>query len=128
MSEVKAPSIFLNYMPSLDGLRALAVGIVMFGHFAGILKIPERLMSTHSFYRFLRDPGIGVDLFFVMSGFLITTILLEIRAGEGSMKSFWMRRVVRIAPLYLFYLVFMLLLPNFFDVAFLNLNSFSFLE
>lgn len=44
------------------------------------------------------------------------------------MKSFWMRRVIRIAPLYIFYLIVLILLPYVIDVAYLKLTTFSFLE
>ncbi|WP_374929368.1 acyltransferase family protein [Kytococcus sedentarius] len=69
----------------LDGLRALAVGLVVVYHL-----LPDRL------------PGgfIGVDVFFVISGFLITTLLLrEVRRnGYMNMPTFWMRRIRRLLP------------------------------
>ena len=69
----------------LDGLRALAVGLVVVYHL-----LPDRL------------PGgfIGVDVFFVISGFLITTLLLrEVRRnGYMNMPTFWLRRIRRLLP------------------------------
>ena len=69
----------------LDGLRALAVGLVIVYHL-----VPDRL------------PGgfVGVDVFFVISGFLITTLLLrEVRRnGFMNMPQFWMRRIRRLLP------------------------------
>ncbi len=78
-------------IPSLDGLRAVAIGIVFFAH-AGLS-------------RFL--PGqFGVTIFFFLSGYLITTLLrIEFeRTGSISIRDFYLRRVLRILPP--FYLVF----------------------
>src|SRR4051812_11455128 len=95
-----APRGALGYMPQLDGLRALAVTAVVFHHF-------------HVFSPQLRvlDPaGLGVHLFFVLSGFLITGILVKARdaADAGlltwtrALRQFYLRRVLRIFPLYYF--------------------------
>jgi peptidoglycan/LPS O-acetylase OafA/YrhL len=78
-----------NYVPSLDGLRALAVALVMAVH-----------------YKTKFGGGwIGVPLFFVLSGFLITRILLEAKesaCGLGDfLRVFWVRRALRIFPLFL---------------------------
>jgi peptidoglycan/LPS O-acetylase OafA/YrhL len=74
-----------NYWKSLDGLRALAVGIVMLAH-AGS--------------PFPRSGGVGVDIFFVLSGFLITGILSTEfqRYGSISRKNFYLRRLLRLTP------------------------------
>lgn len=79
------------YYPALDGLRALAV-LMVFGE--------------HYFH--LPMGWAGVDLFFVLSGYLITGILWNTRARPGRLRVFYMRRVLRIFPLY--YSVFLLLL------------------
>lgn len=74
----------MNYRPEIDGLRAIAVTSVIFFH-AGF-----QLFSGGSF---------GVDIFFVISGFLITTIILtDIEAGEFSIRRFYERRARRILP------------------------------
>jgi peptidoglycan/LPS O-acetylase OafA/YrhL len=79
-------------MPGLDGLRAFAVLAVVWHHahpgFDGIW------LTRHGF--------LGVDLFFVLSGLLITTLLLRERErfGTTSLKNFYMRRALRIFPLY----------------------------
>lgn len=74
----------IEYRPEIDGLRAVAiVPVILFNLGAGWL------------------PGgyLGVDVFFVISGFLITSILLrEMTAGQFSFKRFWARRVRRIMP------------------------------
>lgn len=73
------------YIPGLDGLRALAVISVVLYH---ILPVS------------VRGGFLGVDLFFVISGFLITTLLLreDRRTGRINIKKFWIRRVRRLVP------------------------------
>ena len=91
-----SPGSRLRYMPQLDALRAIAVGLVVVYHFWR----PAR-QSLHF-------GSIGVRIFFVLSGFLITGILLEARreldAGRTSpgaaVRRFYLRRVLRIFPVY----------------------------
>jgi peptidoglycan/LPS O-acetylase OafA/YrhL len=97
-----------HYVP-LDGLRGLAILLVVFYH----LFLPHR--SFHG-----ADPGIllqaaqtgwmGVDLFFVLSGFLITGILLETRTQPHYLRNFLGRRFLRIWPLYYLNLLGLLVL------------------
>ena len=77
----------LEYDPALDGVRALAVATVMLYH-GGVGWTPGGFL--------------GVDVFFVLSGFLITTLLLRERQSTGriSLKNFYVRRSLRIFPLY----------------------------
>ena len=82
-------------LPSLDGLRAFSIGLVILGHGIGP-------WGSHSFlfrYFFLHA-GLGVRVFFVISGFLITTLLLDEKArfGSISLKLFYIRRALRILP------------------------------
>ena len=74
----------LTYAPALDGLRAVACLSVMLYH-----------------AKILTGGFLGVDVFFTLSGFLITSLLLEeLRAGGGiDLRAFWRRRVFRIIPL-----------------------------
>jgi peptidoglycan/LPS O-acetylase OafA/YrhL len=89
-------------LPELDGLRGLAVTLVVFLHTV------VRCYSAHAFVatwpawvRRLADMSwCGVDLFFVLSGFLIGGILLDHRASPGLLKAFYARRVARIFPAY----------------------------
>ncbi|HUO48870.1 MAG TPA: acyltransferase family protein [Acidimicrobiales bacterium] len=81
-----------RYLPSLDGLRAVAVcGVVLY----------------HLRVGWLRGGYLGVDLFFVLSGFLITSLLVEERAATGGigLRSFWSRRARRLLPALLAMLV-----------------------
>ena len=81
-------------MPSLDGLRAISILMVLLGHLSG----------THGFMRINLGIGnyahLGVMVFFVISGFLITTLLMHEYAHHGaiSLKLFYARRSVRIFP------------------------------
>jgi peptidoglycan/LPS O-acetylase OafA/YrhL len=93
-----SPTTPLRHMAQLDGLRALAAGMVVCYHFWR----PAR--------EYVHLGGIGVRVFFVLSGFLITGILLRSRSGLDSGRSragvalrhFYIRRVLRIFPLYYF--------------------------
>lgn len=75
----------LGYVPALDGLRALAVGLTILYH----------AEAPHAWGGYL-----GVDIFFVLSGFLITTLLLEEMRDTGtvSLKNFYARRALRLCP------------------------------
>jgi len=83
---------------ALDGLRGLAILMVLFVHFLGDFEAhtpTERLLVKGANY------GVwGVDLFFVLSGFLITGILWDSRSSPGYFRTFYVRRTLRIFPLY----------------------------
>lgn len=94
-----------TYYPALDGLRAVAVLVVMVAHGS------VRMLDTESRYG---GGGLGVQIFFVLSGFLITTLLLAEHQQHGkiSLKDFYIRRALRIWPLYYAVLgLYALLLP-----------------
>lgn len=96
----------MKYIKQLDSIRAIAVLLVMISHW-----IPTTYLINK-----IPNGGLGVDMFFVLSGFLITWILLDNRqkadlenAGKGMIiKNFYIRRTLRIFPIY--YLVVFLLL------------------
>jgi peptidoglycan/LPS O-acetylase OafA/YrhL len=90
---------------SLDGLRAVSIGLVLFGHLAGTRGFP--VPSTAA--RWFELSEIGVRVFFVISGFLITGLLLrEIEtAGHIDLLRFYYRRTFRIFPPYYVFLAAM---------------------
>lgn len=81
-------------IPSLDGLRAFSIALVICGHMAGTVGAPRWLFYLEPYANF------GVRIFFVISGFLITTLLLteHERTGTISLKQFYRRRIYRIFP------------------------------
>jgi len=94
-------------IPSLDGLRAIAIGLVVFGHLCGTSNFFPR-----STFAPLGDFGnLGVRVFFVISGFLITFLMLdEIEAtGTVSLKRFYLRRSLRIFPASYVFILFVFL-------------------
>jgi len=98
------------YIPGLDGLRALAILLVIV-HNTSINEADAGIVAR--LWTGITDCGwIGVQLFFVLSGFLITGILLDGRDRPGALRSFYVRRVLRIFPLYYAFLIArFLLLP-----------------
>lgn len=93
-------------MPSLDGLRAISILMVCYGHLSGTRNFP---VSITEYGRWCGDVAhLGVLVFFVISGFLITSLLMSEREMTGaiSLKRFYVRRIVRIFPaFYAFILV-----------------------
>ena len=90
-------------IPSLDGLRGVAILLVLV-HNAGTFQVRASSPLLKVIY-FMHAPGwIGVQLFFVLSGFLITGILLDSQ-GPGALRLFWIRRALRIFPLYFTFLL-----------------------
>ncbi len=95
-------------MKQLDGIRGLAILLVLAFHcrvvFATTAEIP------FLGFRILALGWSGVDLFFVLSGFLITGILMDTRESSTYFRTFYARRMLRIFPLYFFYLFLILVL------------------
>ncbi|MDP4263021.1 MAG: acyltransferase [Bacteroidota bacterium] len=90
-----------SYYPALDGLRGMAILLVIACH-------------NLNFIPGFEFGWIGVDLFFVLSGFLITDILLSTKASKNFLQNFYIRRILRIFPLYYgVLLVFFILAPAF---------------
>jgi peptidoglycan/LPS O-acetylase OafA/YrhL len=93
----------LPYLPALDGLRAFAILLVLWHHGPILFRLPIAIYQS-TFWRMGGSGWMGVDLFFVLSGFLITTILLRTRVAPHSLRRFWLRRALRIFPLAFLYL------------------------
>jgi peptidoglycan/LPS O-acetylase OafA/YrhL len=93
-------SMSAKRIPELDGLRGLAILLVLIWHFGCLANSA----GGHRWLFYLIDAGSlswsGVDLFFVLSGFLIGGILLNARNSPNYFKAFYTRRVFRIIPIY----------------------------
>lgn len=87
-------------IPELDGLRGLAIGLVLIWHYFGFPLDPEIGAAAPVLRQALSLAWSGVDLFFVLSGFLIGGILLDNREAPRYFQAFYARRVCRIFPLY----------------------------
>ena len=103
-----------KYIPQLDGIRGLAVLAVMASHLMPYVLPPRQSLAA----RLFSQGVLGVDLFFVLSGFLITGILVDTRKNQKFFLDFYARRVLRIWPLYFFYVflafrIFPLIRPEF---------------
>jgi len=120
----KAPATHLNpgmnqnkgtsRITQLDGLRGIAILVVVLYHFVGLalqargvgsLNLPEKVIMYTTLVGWC-----GVDLFFVLSGFLIGSILLRSRNSDNFFKTFYVRRFFRIVPIcYALFILFILL-------------------
>jgi peptidoglycan/LPS O-acetylase OafA/YrhL len=99
------------HIPALDGVRGIAVMMVLLLHFTILTPATaaERVVAGAA-----GSGWLGVDLFFVLSGFLITGILLETRDRPGYFRNFFARRTLRIFPLYFAYIAaIFIVLPAF---------------
>jgi peptidoglycan/LPS O-acetylase OafA/YrhL len=98
LESVSLPSNLRGHVPALDGMRGLAVMMVLIFHFVG------QMLPTNGVERAIvgvtKHGLLGVDLFFVLSGFLITGLLYEAHDKPHYLRNFYMRRVLRIFPLY----------------------------
>lgn len=103
MSEIRTSGQSEKHFPELDGIRGLAIVGVLCSHGAGLSGLFDgshnSLADKCLRYAFVPLWG-GVDLFFVLSGFLITGILLRTKTSESYFSSFYARRILRIFPIY----------------------------
>lgn len=106
----------MRYRPEIDGLRSISVFAIILYHAKFVLFG----------YTFFQGGFIGVDIFFVISGYLITTLILKeiYKTNQFSFKHFYERRIRRILPLLLFVIIitsiiayFILLPQSFIDLA-----------
>jgi peptidoglycan/LPS O-acetylase OafA/YrhL len=96
-------------LPSLDGLRAVAILLVLVSHCQYAAGFPAG--SAPLLFMFF-DGELGVRIFFVISGFIITRLLLDEELAQGgiSLRRFYLRRTFRILPIYFAYLGLLALL------------------
>lgn len=116
---ITIPEIFKQpYYRTLDGLRGLSVLMVIMGHlgFNYVIKHTPLFM----------DSSTGVHIFFVLSGFLITTLLLKEKIEQGyiSLKYFYIRRILRILPVAYLFLIVLILLNIYYK---LHIPAFDFI-
>lgn len=103
--ELKVPVILQEkHFPGLDGLRGISIIIVVLGH-----------VCIGTPYDGFFDGNAAVEIFFVISGFLITTLLLKerVRNGKVNLKQFYIRRFLRIIPVAYLYLIVVLIIELF---------------
>ncbi|HEY7214949.1 MAG TPA: acyltransferase [Thermoanaerobaculia bacterium] len=99
-------------IPELDGLRGLAILLVLLWHYAAVPLATSTALPGIYLARLLRLSWSGVDLFFVLSGFLIGGILLDHRDAPRYFPVFYLRRACRILPLYAAWLLLFFSLPR----------------
>ncbi|MGE5609878.1 MAG: acyltransferase family protein [Bacillota bacterium] len=97
------PYLLQGRIPSLDGLRGIAILLVLLAHVCQTHRFP----ITGPLKQFFLLGGVGVEIFFVLSGFLITTLMLREIDGRGrlSIRHFYRRRILRIVPAYACFLL-----------------------
>ena len=98
-----------SYFPSLDGWRAIAVMMVVIGHASSTINNQSLLYKLIDLFIYA---NLGVKIFFFLSGFLITTLLIKeyIKFGKINIKFFFIKRILRIFPvLYLFIIVLIII-------------------
>jgi peptidoglycan/LPS O-acetylase OafA/YrhL len=95
--------IALWRLPSLDGWRAISILLVLGNHCTFVSGFPKGLKS---FFRWIFDGDLGVRFFFVISGFLITWLMLQEmeQTSAVSLRNFYARRCLRILPVYFTFL------------------------
>jgi peptidoglycan/LPS O-acetylase OafA/YrhL len=100
-------------IPELDGLRGVAIGLVIITHYFTAAVTVQRPNPLAYLQIVTRLSWSGVDLFFILSGFLIGGILLDARSSSNYFKVFYVRRACRILPVYLIFCGFIALCYRF---------------
>jgi peptidoglycan/LPS O-acetylase OafA/YrhL len=105
----RAATGFGGHIPALDGIRGLAVLMVLIFHIFQVEPAPQHALLRLGYAGAMLGQT-GVDLFFVLSGFLITGILYDAKGSRRYFINFYGRRALRIFPLYYGFSVVMLVL------------------
>lgn len=104
---------FSRRIPQLDGLRGIAIAMVVVFHYVDLAVYGGAPRILNLLIRPTSLGWSGVDLFFVLSGFLIGGILLDGRESSNYFRVFYRRRVCRIFPLYFAFLLVILVVSHF---------------
>src|ERR1700722_15703426 len=101
-----------KHLPSLDGWRAFSIVMVLGWHCTYAAGFPQELKPIFSR---LFDGDFGVRIFFIISGFLITRVMIgeHNQTGQVSLKNFYIRRALRILPVYFSFLAVLVALQMF---------------
>lgn len=93
-----------DFLPSLNGIRAVCILLVLGSHFPNSAGFPEALRPA---VPYVANGHLGVTIFFVLSGFLITYLLAREEESQGavSLRLFYLRRSLRILPVYFAYVL-----------------------
>ncbi|MGO4330921.1 acyltransferase family protein [Cupriavidus sp. 2TAF22] len=102
-----------GHLRPLDGMRGVAVLLVFFHHSVVAAALGGTGTLDHIVVKLLASGWVGVDIFFALSGFLITGILLDAKGTQRYFANFYAKRTLRIFPLYYFFLIlfFLVLRP-----------------
>ncbi|MCB1841095.1 MAG: acyltransferase [Alphaproteobacteria bacterium] len=107
-----------NRYREIDGLRAIAAFLVIWAHAADMAgAISSDNILTNFYMNIARLGSSGVTLFFIISGFLITGILIDTKDHPDKFKNFYIRRTLRIVPLYYAALLLIYILINCFSLS-----------
>lgn len=123
------PRDSLKHIDSLDGVRGVAITLVLITHL--LWSNSQTGSAIMNFFVRLRGAGwVGVDLFFALSGFLITRILFNTLHGDHYFKNFYARRFLRIFPLYYgaLFILFLIFHPIHFNQERQFLLLFAYLQ
>ncbi|HEX2917388.1 MAG TPA: acyltransferase [Edaphobacter sp.] len=90
----------MPHIPALDGIRGVAILLVLFAHLLHSNNAPTSSGLINLILRLRNTGWVGVDLFFALSGFLITGILYDSLSSPHYFRNFYVRRILRIFPLY----------------------------
>jgi peptidoglycan/LPS O-acetylase OafA/YrhL len=102
----------MNRIRSLDGIRAISILMVILGH-AG--KTMPKSLTENIFFHLAANSSLGVSIFFVISGYLITRLMIDEKEKTGTteIKNFYIRRIFRIFPVFYLYILTLILLKIF---------------
>lgn len=111
------------HLPALDGLRGIAILLVLMVH--SVPPIRGNSTAVAALNSFFHSGVFGVDLFFVLSGFLITGILLDSKGSAHYFRSFYIRRILRLFPVYYGFLIIVaIIVPAIHRVAGMDLPEY----